>query len=260
MASPSLRIETNDDHSSDRNEQARQEPWPGEEDRKGEDALYHSARRGPRDVLSAYGHGCEMTFHEDYALHGDYLGRLPGEAPENRFDEEYFIDEQEAFGNNSLGEDADRGDAARPRLTVLAAGIGGGASLPEETLGEDSPWQRAKIALLSLFGSDSIAKMVGLRHESLQAEPACHRGCGPRGVRLQDERLRLDICERLTDDPYVDASDMTVGVMDARVFLRGRVPTTFQRDRAERVARAATGVAEVDCDLSIREKPDDYGL
>lgn len=259
MASPSRRIEAND-HSNDRNEQARQEHGPEEEDDKGAGAVYHSARRGPRGELSAYGHGGEMTFHEDYARHGDYLGRLPGDMPENRFDEEYFIDEQEAFGTGYLGDDLDRSDAARRRLAVLAARIGCGAPLPEETSGRDTPWRRAKNALLSLFGRDAVAKVAGFGRENLHAEPACYRGCGPRGVRLREERLRFDVCQRLTDDPYVDASDITVEIMDARILLRGSVATAFQRDRAEWAAQAATGAAGLESDLRIREKPVDRGL
>jgi osmotically-inducible protein OsmY len=256
MASPSRRIEANDDHSSDRNEQARQESWPGEEEERGTGAVYRSARRGPQAVLSAYGHGREMTFHEDYARHGDYLGRLPDDMPESRFDEEYFVDEQEAFGTGHFGDDGDS-DASRRRLAVVAARIGGGAPLSDEVSVKDSPWQRAKGALRSLFGSDAFAKMEGLRGDTLPSEPAFYRGYGPRGVRLADERLRLDICERLTDDSYVDASDMTVEVMDAKVLLRGSVATAFQRDRAERAAQAVPGVLEVEIDLRVREKPVD---
>jgi len=50
-----------------------------------------------------------------------------------------------------------------------------------------------------------------------------HRGRGPKGYTRTDERLREAICERLTDDPRIDASEIEVEVQQQKVTLRGAV-------------------------------------
>ena len=39
-----------------------------------------------------------------------------------------------------------------------------------------------------------------------------HRGRGPRGYTRSDERIREDVNDRLTDDGWLDASDIDVQV------------------------------------------------
>ncbi len=48
-------------------------------------------------VPSNAGRGRELTHQEDYDRNGDYLGRRPEDVSgRNHFDEEYFVDENEA--------------------------------------------------------------------------------------------------------------------------------------------------------------------
>jgi osmotically-inducible protein OsmY len=51
---------------------------------------------------------------------------------------------------------------------------------------------------------------------------------GPKGYERSDERLREVICERLTVDPDIDASDITVDVRNHAVTLRGLVDDLFR--------------------------------
>lgn len=55
------------------------------------------------------------------------------------------------------------------------------------------------------------------------AERISYQGRGPKGYLRSDERLLETICQRLTDDPYIDASDIEVEVKDQSVTLRGTV-------------------------------------
>lgn len=50
-----------------------------------------------------------------------------------------------------------------------------------------------------------------------------HRGKGPKGYERTDDRLKELICERLTDDDSIDASEVTVSVAQGRVTLDGTV-------------------------------------
>jgi hypothetical protein len=43
-----------------------------------------------------------------------------------------------------------------------------------------------------------------------------HRGRGPKGYTRPDERIWEEVCDRLTDDPLLDASDMEVKVSKSR--------------------------------------------
>lgn len=73
-----------------------------------------------------------------------------------------------------------------------------------------------------------------------------YRGVGPKNYRRSDERLMEDISERLTDDEDLDASEITVRVLEGKVTLEGTVDHRWMKHRAEDIADACTGVKDVD--------------
>jgi hypothetical protein len=54
--------------------------------------------------------------------------------------------------------------------------------------------------------------------------PGPHAGRGPNGYTRSDDRIREDICDRLTQHGMIDASQIDVVVSNGQVTLRGRVP------------------------------------
>ena len=82
-----------------------------------------------------------------------------------------------------------------------------------------------------------------------------YRGRGPKNYRRSDERIAEEVNERLTDDPYVDASHIEVKVEEGVVHLSGRVATRAQKRRAEDVAERSRGVQDVM--NALRVTPDD---
>jgi hypothetical protein len=72
-----------------------------------------------------------------------------------------------------------------------------------------------------------------------------YRGRGPRDYRRSDDRVREEICERLTEDRAVDATDIVVHVHDGEVTLSGAVPSRDQKRRAEECVEGVTGVRDV---------------
>lgn len=72
-----------------------------------------------------------------------------------------------------------------------------------------------------------------------------HRGVGPRGYRRSDERIKEDVCQCLTDDPYIDASNVEVQVNDREVLLSGSVTTRMQKRHAEDLIESLPGVRDV---------------
>jgi hypothetical protein len=72
-----------------------------------------------------------------------------------------------------------------------------------------------------------------------------YSGRGPKGYRRSDERIREDVCEALTFDPFVDASEIEVTVSDGAVTLTGSVNDRNQKRRAEETTENVSGVRDV---------------
>jgi hypothetical protein len=68
---------------------------------------------------------------------------------------------------------------------------------------------------------------------------------GPKNWQRSDERLHDDVCAALSDDPWVDASELEVIVHHGEVTLSGSVTESRQRARAVRIAEAIRGVVDV---------------
>jgi hypothetical protein len=80
-----------------------------------------------------------------------------------------------------------------------------------------------------------------------------HRGRGPRNYVRSDDRIRDDINERLTQDRFVDASDIDVVVKRGEVTLTGAVDSRLARRRAEDIADAVLGVTHVQNNLRVHD-------
>jgi hypothetical protein len=91
-----------------------------------------------------------------------------------------------------------------------------------------------------------------LSHE-IGGEPG-HRGRGPKGYVRSDERIKEDVCDYLTDDPYLDAADMEVAVTNGEVTLAGRVGSRHAKRRAEELAERASGVKHVQNNLRVGDR------
>jgi len=76
-------------------------------------------------------------------------------------------------------------------------------------------------------------------------------GRGPKGYRRSDERIRDDISVQLSDDDLVDATEISVSVVDGHVTLEGSTETRRQKQRAELIAAAVAGVSDVHNRLTV---------
>lgn len=81
-----------------------------------------------------------------------------------------------------------------------------------------------------------------------------HQGRGPKGYTRSDDRILDDVVARLTDDDRIDASDVSVQVIDGRVILDGLVQQRSDRRYAEDVADAVRGVVDVDNRLRVEAR------
>ena len=72
-----------------------------------------------------------------------------------------------------------------------------------------------------------------------------HAGKGPNGYQRSDDRIREDVCDRLTMDPDVDASGIDVQVAKGEVTLTGQVESRRAKRAAEDCIEDVPGVREV---------------
>lgn len=72
-----------------------------------------------------------------------------------------------------------------------------------------------------------------------------HRGKGPRGYRRSPERVFEDVCDRLSQSEWVDASDIEVHVEGETVVLDGSVHSSHERVLASDVIRDISGVGRI---------------
>jgi osmotically-inducible protein OsmY len=94
-----------------------------------------------------------------------------------------------------------------------------------------------------VYGGEVAGDMTGERRSQYARGP--HRGRGPRGYRRSDERIKEDVCQCLTDDPYIDASNIEVAVNDREVLLSGSVTSRMQKRHAEDLIESLPGVRDV---------------
>jgi osmotically-inducible protein OsmY len=106
-------------------------------------------------------------------------------------------------------------------------------------------WDRAGDTVATWLGDDEARR----RHEADQR--VSHRGKGPKGYKRSDDRIRDDLNERLTDDLWLDASNIDVSVKDGEITLSGLVGSKDDRRYAERIADSVSGSAHVQNNLRV---------
>jgi osmotically-inducible protein OsmY len=111
-------------------------------------------------------------------------------------------------------------------------------------------WDRAGDEVASWFG-DEDAERRRQRDE--------HRGRGPKGYVRSDARIEEDVNDRLTDDGWLDASNIEVEVSNREVTLSGTVTDRDAKRRAEDLADSVSGVDHVQNNLRVT-KPSSAAL
>jgi hypothetical protein len=81
-----------------------------------------------------------------------------------------------------------------------------------------------------------------------------HHGKGPKNYQRSDERIREEVCERLTFDPDIDASDISVFVKDREVRLSGTVEERPIKFMVEQLVSHVAGVEEIHNELRVRPR------
>lgn len=100
---------------------------------------------------------------------------------------------------------------------------------------------------------DEIASWFGDEDAERRRWADKHRGHGPKGYSRSSDRIREDVCDRLTEDPMVDARNLEVAVSGTEVTLSGSVVSREQRRRAEALADGVPGVSHVQNNSRVQD-------
>jgi hypothetical protein len=157
--------------------------------------------------------------------------RLYGDRDNLRRYGDYARDEHRRFAVHDERQHADRG------------GIGSGAG---RRYREERTYPYGSYGGLSPEGA-----VYDSRNRQAPEDRGSNRGRGPRGYQRSDDRIREEVCERLTDDERIDASDVEVAVSSCEVALSGSVRTREQKRRAIDIAEDVSGVHHVRSRLKI---------
>jgi len=221
-------------------------------------ASYTSTGGGYRGGQSYDRGSSEADFDESYAASYGLAGLRYGRDPtENRGGRYYGDDSRQPIYREEYGQG---GPDYGPARGYGPYGRGGYRSEAREGRGVEhhTPnvregrheggrgfWDRARDQFASWFGDEDAQR----RHDwDAQAN---HRGRGPKGYRRSDQRISDDVHDRLTDDPWLDASAVVVVVKEGEVTLTGLVADRDAKHRAERIIENVSGVDHVQNNLRV---------
>ncbi len=148
------------------------------------------------------------------------------------------------YGREDYDRDDDRDEHGRRAL-----------ARPGEGRGDGRGWlDRAADEVRSWFGGDDDPEGRGRVEERRAAGgrgDGKFRGRGPRNYQRSDERVREEVCDRLTDNEWLDASDVEVSIAAGEVVLTGTVDSRYAKRLAENIAESVTGVVNVQNSLRV---------
>ena len=207
-------------------------------------------RRESEDYGRAYGvrvYGRDYT--RDHTRERPY--RPDADADEVReYDTDYGRTTSRFYGRSGYdyGRD-DYEDDRGERDRHVARGRG------DDRAGDGGSWlDRAADQVRSWFGSDDDRERGDERHRAYGRGrgEGRFRGRGPKNYRRSDDRLREEVCDRLTDNEWLDASDVEVNVVAAEVILTGMVDSRYAKRLAENIAESVSGVSNVQNNLRVQ--------
>jgi osmotically-inducible protein OsmY len=109
-------------------------------------------------------------------------------------------------------------------------------------------WDRTRDEVSSWLGDDDAE-----RRRRMDKTTGPHKGKGPKGYHRSDERIKEDVCDRLSDHPLIDASNIDIKVEGSEVVLTGTVESKEDKRRAEDIAESISGVSNVQNQLRVEQ-------
>ena len=209
----------------------------------------HSSDRGNRGGQSRGGNegewprGGDRSFGDRYQTYDANRLDIGNYARDRDNERSYGGYDRSAYGGDRFGGSGSRDsrNQSRPDRSSGSAAYGGGERGYSQ--GGRGFWDKA---------SDEVSSWFGDRDAEQRRERDEHRGRGPKNYSRSDDRIKEDVSDRLTDDGYLDASDIDVSVKDREVTLSGTVSDRNAKRRAEDVAEGVSGVSHVQNNIRVK--------
>ncbi len=142
--------------------------------------------------------------------------------------------------HNRLGRDGRNSSADENRFVERDYSIGGGVTMEHRNFEHG-------------FGGASTSKDDRIRGTSGTWRGE-HYGKGPKNWHRSDESLRDEICEALSRDRVVDASDIDVSVEGGVVLLTGWVDGREEKRQAQDCLDDVLGIHDIRNELHLRDR------
>jgi osmotically-inducible protein OsmY len=217
-------------------------------------------REPPRVYARDYGRDYVAEPSRDYGResardYGQGSARDYGRDPERvrSYDTDYGRTTSRFYGRSGYEfgrDDYDPRAAGRPEY----GDYGGRRAERGTSRGGRGWWDRAADELLSWFGDGDAERRRRLDQlrEGRGYGQGKFRGRGPKNYRRSDERIAEEIGDRMTENDWLDASDVDVAVVNGEVTLSGTVDSRYAKRLAEDIAESVSGVTDVQNNLRVR--------
>jgi len=103
------------------------------------------------------------------------------------------------------------------------------------------------------FGNEPLQRVTDGEYDHGFRTGGEHRGRGPKNYTRSDERIREDVNDRLSDDAWLDATEIEIQVAAGEVTLTGAVNSREDKRRAEDIAEQVSGVKHVQNNLRVQQ-------
>ncbi|AKT37868.1 CBS domain-containing protein [Chondromyces crocatus] len=112
-------------------------------------------------------------------------------------------------------------------------------------------WEHERMGSMGQPGSEYQGRFQGgMGNGGFGMQQGMKRG--PKGYKRSDDRIREEICDRLTVHPIIDSSDVEVKVQSGEVSLSGTVAERRHKHLIEQLAEAISGVNEVRNEIRVK--------
>jgi osmotically-inducible protein OsmY len=239
---------------------------------------YQSGAQGRRDYRSAedeesrYSRDNERDYDRDYGQYGNRDERENslrsmsndqgrGQSGGSRGYSGYGDTGQGDYGSQGRGSSAGQGRYGQSGYGQPAYGSGTSSPRYGEEYGSSGTSDYGRSTYRSSFGYGGYGGAGSYGTQGWQepsgegqqygSEQGMHRGKGPKNFQRSDERIKELLCERLHDDPHIDASEVTVNVQGGKVTLEGTVDSRRTKNAIEDVAEQF-GVQDVQNNLRVQ--------
>ncbi len=240
----------------------RDDAMRGERNRGG--STRRSSRYGRDDMGNR-----SRSYRDDQERERGMSGLSPGSSRRNEQEPYFGGSRGSGFGSGFVDDSSDfdfrgtgYGERGRGYGRGYSSGRSGGYDYDDDrefTLGGNYPssergfrgddrggsdrgwWDKTTDEVASWFGDEEAE-----RRREQDERRGQHRGRGPKNYTRTDDRIREDINDRLTDHPYLDASEIEVEVSNGEVTLTGTVDSRWTKRTAEDIAEDVSGVRNVE--------------